>query len=172
VVTVYRLIAAGTVEEKILDLSEKKRRSWPTCCRALLVALSAVAAPSVALAVDHAPRLVSAPEVSLPDDDSLPSGASVRLEFTVSAEGRVQDVVVLEGLRPDLDAAVLEAASRMVFEPAEQGGRAMPARMRFRFRLRAPARSVIPRNPYEGDTADLVVTQVAAPPVTAPVTAP
>lgn len=143
-----------------------------TARRALLVALSAAAAPSVALAVDHAPRLVSAPEVSLPDDDSLPSGASVRLEFTVSAEGRVQDVVVLEGLRPDLDAAVLEAASRMVFEPAEQGGRAMPARMRFRFRLRAPARSVIPRNPYEGDTADLVVTQGAAPPVTAPTTAP
>jgi TonB family protein len=139
-----------------------------TLRRALLAALSSLAAPSLALAVDHAPRLVSAPEVALPDDDSLPSGASVRLEFTVSAEGHVQDAVVVEGLRPDLDAAVLEAASRMVFEPAEQGGRAMPARMRFRFRLRAPARSVIPRNPYEGDSAGLLVSPTTAPAVSAP----
>ena len=126
--------------------------------RALLAALAATLLPAAALAVDHAPRLVSAPEVALPDDESIRDGASVRLEFTVNAEGRVQDVVVVEGLRPDLDAAVLAAATRMVFEPAEQGGRAMPARMRFRFRLRAPTRSVIPRNPYEGDTADLVVS--------------
>lgn len=140
--------------------------------RALLLALALSSAPSLALAVDHAPRLVSAPDVALPDDDPLPDGASVRLEFTVDAEGHVRDVVVVEGLRPDLDAAVLEAAARMVFEPAEQGGRAMPARVRFRFRLRAPTRSVIPRNPYEGDTADLVVSPSTAPPSPSPSTTP
>ena len=131
--------------------------------RTLLAALAATLLPAAALAVDHAPRLVSAPEVALPDDESIRDGASVRLEFTVNAEGRVQDVVVVEGLRPDLDAAVLAAATRMVFEPAEQGGRAMPARMRFRFRLRAPARSVIPPNPYEGATAELIASPATAP---------
>lgn len=138
---------------------------------AALVALGFVAAPARAFAVDHAPRLVSAPDVPLPDDGSFADGASVRLEFTVDAEGHVQDVVVIEGLRPDLDATVREATSRMVFEPAEQGGRPMPARMRFRFRLRAPARSVIPRNPYDGDTASLVVSpDTASAPGTSTVT--
>ncbi len=138
-----------------------------------LAFLATLASPSLALAVDHAPRLVSAPDVPLPDDESIADGASVRLEFTVDATGHVQDVVVVEGLRPDVDATVREAAARMVFEPAEQGGRAMPARMRFRFRLRAPTRrSVIPRNPYEGDTADLVVSPSTAPVAPTPTTAP
>jgi TonB family protein len=136
--------------------------------RALLAALAATLLPAAALAVDHAPRLVSAPEVALPDDESIRDGASVRLEFTVNAEGRAQDVVVLEGLRPDLDAAVLDAATRMVFEPAEQGGRATPARMRFRFRLRAPARSAIPPNPYEGAAAELIASPATAPVTPAP----
>jgi len=32
VVTTYRLIAKGTIEEKILELAEKKRSSWGRCC--------------------------------------------------------------------------------------------------------------------------------------------
>jgi len=101
---------------------------------------------------DNAPRLIEAPEVRLPDDASLPEGAAVRLEFTVTVEGTVTDVVVIESLRPDLDAQVLEAAQRMRFRPADRGGVPAPARMRFRFRLRAALATppATPATPPEG----------------------
>jgi TonB family protein len=94
--------------------------------------------------------------VPLPADGSLPATSSVRLEVTVDATGAVTEATVVEGLRPDIDAQVLEAARRMRFEPAERGGVAVPARVRFRFRLRAPVSataSALPPNPYLEDLA-------------------
>lgn len=126
-------------------MSARRVGSW--------LALAVALASPIALA-DSAPRLIEAPEVSLPDDGSVPPDASVRLEFTVDVDGHVQDVTVVESLRPDLDAQVLDAARRMVFHPAERGGVNVPARMRFRFRLRPTAareRSLIPPNPYTDD---------------------
>ncbi len=93
---------------------------------------------------DNAPRLIEAPEVQLPDDAAFPEGSAVRLEFTVTAQGAVTDVVVIESLRPDLDALVLEAAQRMRFHPADRGGVPTAARMRFRFRLRPAPRPPTP----------------------------
>lgn len=85
---------------------------------------------------DNAPRLLEAPTVNLPPDAGLPEGAAVRLEFTVTVEGAVTDAVVVESLRPDLDAQVLEATRAMRFAPAVRNGQPVAARMRFRFRLR------------------------------------
>jgi TonB family protein len=107
--------------------------------------------PSLVFAQDHAPRLRDSPQVSLPADDSLPQNASVRLEITVSPEGAVTEVTVIEGLRADIDTQVTDAARRMRFEPAVRGGIAVPARLRFRFRLSAAPRvgdGVVPTNPY------------------------
>jgi TonB family protein len=100
---------------------------------------------------DRAPRLLDAPTVPLPADGSLPATASVRLEVLVDAGGSVTEATVVEGLRPDVDAQVLDAARRMRFEPAERNGVPVPARVRFRFRLRAPVAatsSALPPNPY------------------------
>ncbi len=119
----------------------------------LLVALALAGGDAHA---DRAPRLLEAPAVPLPADGSLPATSSVRLEVLVDAAGAVSEAAVIEGLRPDIDAQVLEAARRMRFEPAERGGVAVPARVRFRFRLRAPVSataSALPPNPYVADVA-------------------
>ncbi len=120
---------------------------------ALLAALALLAGRAYA---DRAPRLLASPEVSLPADGSLPATSSVRLEVLVDATGAVSEAAVIEGLRPDLDAQVLAAARAMRFAPAERDGVAVPARIRFRFRLRAPVEataSALPPNPYVRDVA-------------------
>jgi TonB family protein len=141
-----------------------------------LVCAGLVCATAQAFADDHAPRLRQAPTVTLPADGTFPAEASVRLEITVDAEGAVTDATVLEGLRPDVDARVLDAARQMRFEPAERGGVAVPARLRFRFRLRnaigAPSsastpESAVPPNPYAEGSAS-----TAEPPPVATPTAP
>jgi TonB family protein len=129
----------------------------------IVAATTACLAAGAAYA-DSAPRLLEAPEVSLPPEGDFPPDASVRLEITIDATGAVTEARVIESLRTDIDHQVLDAARRMRFQPAERGGLAVPARMRFRFRLRpaAPrtpaATSVIPANPYDP----------AAPPWTGP----
>ena len=129
----------------------------------IVAATTACLAAGAAYA-DSAPRLLEAPEVSLPPEGDFPPDASVRLEITIDATGAVTEARVIESLRTDIDNQVLDAARRMRFQPAERGGLAVPARMRFRFRLRpaAPrtpaATSVIPANPYDP----------AAPPWTGP----
>jgi TonB family protein len=139
-----------------------RRPQAPAASLFLAVALAGVAAYA-----DRAPRLLDAPAVPLPADGSLPATSSVRLEVLVDATGAVSEATVIEGLRPDVDAQVLDAARRMRFEPAERGGVAVAARVRFRFRLRAPVgstASVLPPNPYVVDVAPSGPPLVAPPP--------
>ncbi len=91
---------------------------------------------------DAPPRLVSAPEVTAPAD--APENASVVLRITVDATGAVTDVEVVEGVRADIDAMATDAARQMRFTPAERGGQAVPARLRFRFRLHDASASSSP----------------------------
>lgn len=51
----------------------------------------------------------------------------VRLGLWVRADGKVGRVEVVQGLRPDCDRAAVEAARRLVFEPALEGGRRVDA---------------------------------------------
>ncbi|HJL16185.1 MAG TPA: TonB-dependent receptor [Sandaracinaceae bacterium LLY-WYZ-13_1] len=96
------------------------------------------------------PSLIEAPEVTLaPDAAPLPEGAAVLLQLTVDAEGAVTAAEVLEGVREDVDARVLEAARAMRFTPAARAGTPIGARVRFRYRV-APA----PDAPDEADEAD------------------
>lgn len=86
------------------------------------------------------PRLIEAPEVTLPEGaEPLPDDAAVELQITISADGSVQEALVLEPLREDIDALVLAAAHQMRFEPATRDGEAIPARVRFRYRITPPA---------------------------------
>ena len=85
------------------------------------------------------PRLIDAPEIELPEGtEPLPEDASVELELTIDATGAVTDVTVTGPLREDVDPIVVEAARAMQFEPARRNGEAIPARIRFRFRVAAP----------------------------------
>ncbi len=86
------------------------------------------------------PQLVEAPAVTLPEGtEPLPDDTSVELLITIAADGTVQDARVLEPVRDDIDALVLEATQQMRFEPATRDGEPIPARVRFRYRISPPA---------------------------------
>lgn len=86
------------------------------------------------------PRLLEAPEVTLPEGtEPLPDDAAVGLLITIAADGTVQEAQVIEPLREDVDALVLEATQGMRFEPATRDGQPVPARVQFRYRITPPA---------------------------------
>jgi outer membrane receptor protein involved in Fe transport len=96
-------------------------------------------AESSAPAVLTPPRLVQPVEPRLPADASVPPGAFVVLELLVDEHGAVTDVVPVEGNDAALQPAVAEAAKRFVFVPAQRDGRAIPARIRYRYDLPPPS---------------------------------
>ncbi len=86
------------------------------------------------------PRLLEAPEVTLPEGaEPVPDDTAVDLLITIAADGTVQDARVVEPVREDIDALVLEATQSMRFEPATRDGQPIPARVRFRYRITPPA---------------------------------
>lgn len=106
---------------------------------AVMVGVGLVSGVSAVSWADAPPRLLSAPDVEPPQGAVLPADASVVLLLTVDATGAVTEVEVVSGLRPDIDAVVIEAARRIRFRPAERNGQPVPARLRFRYRLRNTA---------------------------------
>jgi TonB family protein len=72
--------------------------------------------------------------VQAPDD--LPADTAPLLEVAINALGAVTDVLIIEPVRPDVDALVLQAAREMRFVAAERAGQPIAVRVRFRFRLR------------------------------------
>jgi TonB family protein len=119
---------------------------------------------------DAPPRLLSAPDVEAPTDASLPPDASIVLRITIDATGTVSEVEVVQGLRADVDARVVEAARQMRFAPAERAGQAVPARIRFRFRLRpaAPAAPAVPTTSTTSASPAVPENPFAPAPPTAP----
>jgi TonB family protein len=113
--------------------------------RATFAVIAAALMAPIAARADSPPRLLRAPSVEAPAD--LTSGASVLLEVEIDETGRVASARVVEGARDDVDALATDAARAMTFAPAEQNGRPMRARVRFRFRLRPAARSGADANP-------------------------
>lgn len=97
------------------------------------------------------PRLIDAPAVTLPEGaEPLPEDAGIVLTILITAEGTVGEVTIETPLREDVDALVIEAAQGMRFEPATRDGEAIPARVRFRYRITPPA----PPPSEEGDGTD------------------
>lgn len=108
------------------------------------------------------PRLVSAPEVTLPEGtEPLPDDASIELLVSIAVDGTVSEVSIAAPLRDDVDALVLAAAQGMIFEPATRDGEPIPARVRFRYRIPPPA---APPDETPGETPDETPDGIAAPP--------
>jgi len=59
--------------------------------------------------------------------------ASVVVELTIDATGKVTAAKVTTSAGDDFDAAALEAAPKLVFEPATKGGKPIPAKIPFKF---------------------------------------
>jgi len=76
----------------------------------------------------RAPVPLTVPWVKYPDS-AIRDGISgtVRLRVLVGADGRVDRVEVVRGLRPDCDRAARDAARGLVFEPAVEDGRSVRA---------------------------------------------
>ena len=59
--------------------------------------------------------------------------------MTIDATGKVTDVRVVAPVGNGFDESAVEAARKFVFEPARRGGRAIPARIRYRYVFELPA---------------------------------
>lgn len=67
-----------------------------------------------------APVLMSSPTLSLPSGfsyDLIPADAEVQLSLTVDEKGQPQNIQVVKGYSPFIDARVVEAVSQFHFRP-------------------------------------------------------
>lgn len=107
---------------------------------ALALSLSGVL-PRVALAAE--PSGLVPPKLVTPAEPVVPKGsegtsAKVVLTLTLDKTGKVTDAVVATSSGvAELDAAALEAAKRLVFEPATRDGAPIPAKIPYTFRFEA-----------------------------------
>ncbi|HEY8923114.1 MAG TPA: TonB family protein, partial [Polyangia bacterium] len=62
----------------------------------------------------------------------------VELEMTIDAAGKVSDARAVTSVGDGFDDAAVAAARKFVFEPARRGGRAIPARIRYRYVFELP----------------------------------
>ena len=96
------------------------------------------------------PRLVEFVEAEYPEEAAAAElEGTVLLEITVSAEGGVTDVRVVDGVGGGLDEAAMDAARRFRFEPAMVNGQPTAARFRYPyvFELRPPEPEPEPATP-------------------------
>ena len=129
------------------------------------------------------PRLLQDVPPELPPGTVFPAPeVTVVLQIDVAADGRVEQVKLLEGAGEPFDGAALEAARRYAFEPAHlTTGEAVPVSITYRLRIVQPAPKPQPirfggkllergtRRPLEGvDVAAEVDGQVLARTTTGP----
>ncbi|HMI90176.1 MAG TPA: TonB-dependent receptor plug domain-containing protein, partial [Polyangiales bacterium] len=88
------------------------------------------------------PRLVQPVEPQLPAGSTPTAGSFVVLELLVDEHGAVTEVTPIEGADATLALAVAEAAKRFAFVPAQRQGRAISARIRYRYDTPVPSASV------------------------------
>ncbi len=111
--------------------------------RTLIPVVLLLALPAMATAQDDAPEILEpdvAPTLSHFAEAVYPPVAlregregAVLLEMLVLETGRVDSVIVVDGLAPDLDAAAAAAVAEFVFTPAEAGGEPVPVWVQFEY---------------------------------------
>jgi TonB family protein len=94
---------------------------------------------------DAGPRATRAPRLKTHVQAVYPEAArrdgregTVGLELTVDESGKVVDARVTSSAGSDLDRAALDAAMQFVFEPAEQDGKPIAAKVQFAYELKLP----------------------------------
>ncbi|MDQ2647445.1 MAG: TonB family protein, partial [Myxococcota bacterium] len=116
-----------------------------------------------------APELVENAEPVYPESRRA-SGetAKVVLSLTLDEAGAITSASVLESGGEDFDAAALQAAKRLVFEPAQKGGKAVPARIAFRFDFELKEAAPRPAEPAPQPVAAPLAPKAAQPAPEAP----
>jgi len=110
------------------------------------------------------PRLVQPVEPQLPEGSVATAGSFVVLELLVDEHGSVTEVTPIEESDSTLALAVTEAARRFAFVPAQRDGRAISARIRYRYDAPSPPSAPVP--------APVAAPVPVPPPASAPHTAP
>jgi TonB family protein len=109
-----------------------------------------------------APRLVTAAEPAYPHDEPpRREPVTVVLTIDVDANGRVIDATVATSGGPSFDAEAIAAAKKLVFEPATRDGKAIRARIPFKFEFVAPIAAPTP--PPAASALEPVAPAPAAP---------
>lgn len=90
-----------------------------------------------ALADVTPPEVLTRVDAALPADAPPPSHDHVLLEFTVTAEGRVTDVSIIESAGARWDQASIDALVKWTFRPALHDGVPVAARTRLSFNMPA-----------------------------------
>lgn len=121
------------------------------CARALValaLALSAITRPAKAETPPPdvvPPRLVRNSEPRYPEGKrATGEAASVVLTLVISPEGKVERASVASSAGPDFDAAALEAAEGLSFEPARRGDAPIASKIAFRYDFRIDPSSPAP----------------------------
>jgi TonB family protein len=111
---------------------------------AAAIAVSSAAAPRPAAAqgkpaaaphkLTRPPRLVKFKEAPFPEEEKARGkGASVVMQIAISAEGKVDQVAIVESAGAAFDAAAMAAAQQFVFEPAEIDDRPAAVKIVYRY---------------------------------------
>jgi TonB family protein len=88
---------------------------------------------------DGPPRLKTFVEPAYPAEDRLHGiGGTVTLRLHIDAGGRVTAASVEHGIEPSIDQAALSAGRKLTFDPARQGGLAVPSVISFEYRFTPP----------------------------------
>lgn len=114
-----------------------------------------VEAPPTAAAVVAPPELEGEAELELPEGATVPD-SGVEVILSIDDTGAVTEATLKQSIEPEIDAAVLDAASRLKFRPATRGGQPIAVRIGFRFRAPAP--------PPPPTAAEAELSAEAAPP--------
>ncbi|MEY3014433.1 MAG: hypothetical protein RIT45_3168 [Pseudomonadota bacterium] len=118
-----------------LDRSSVRRFGLALLCACLFAAAApAHAAKAKAAAPLVPPKLVQYAEPETPPEMAARGlRGAVVLQIVVEADGSVGDVKVVQSAGPEFDAAAIEAAKRLRFEPARQGDQPVRVAIQFRY---------------------------------------
>ena len=136
---------------KIAGAHGRVRPGTSTFCAALAILLFANGLHAQPLQTPSeptvtSPRLKSDAGVAYPEAAlraRISQSVKVDLVLVLDTQGRVSDAQVVEARGHGFDQAALEAAKKLVFEPALRDGRAITARIRFRYTFSPPSAKLV-----------------------------
>jgi TonB family protein len=112
---------------------------------------------------DSPPTLKTFVGPRYPDEGRVHNtGGVVTLRLHVDSTGKVSAATIEHGISPAFDQAAQEAALRLEFHPAHEGGRPVPASILFEYRFTPPVHThtgTTPADPIPVDGAPVMVTE-------------
>lgn len=156
--------------------SQRRLLSSPSLSSLALLVASCLLTPSLSFAqsssgntevsrpqLTQAPELLEFVEAEYPEEEKAEGkAATVVLQIAISAEGLVEEAVVLESAGPAFDAAAVEAVKQFRFRPAEIDHRPAPVKLTYRYQFVQQIEEVVATT---GDFRGVVVNRKTGEPL-------